>query len=229
MKHGAKTDAQRGKAFTKVVREIITAVRAGGADPDMNARLRLAVLKAKEVNMPNDNVKRAIQKAAGAGEGDQYEELLYEAYGPFGVALLIESLTDNRNRTITHLKMILNKVDGSLAAKGAVSYLFKKKGLILFPTGTSEEKVFEIGTECDVEDIQTLDDGAIEVTCPLEHYETACEKFKTAGLTWEAAEIQQIPSTTVALSEEQNQKIEDLVEKLEEDDDVQNIYTNAEQ
>ena len=223
----AKTDAQKGKAFTKVVREIMMAARLGGADPDHNSRLRLAIQKAKEANMPRDNVSRAIAKGAGKDGDSAYEEIQFEAYGPHGVALLIETLTDNRNRTVPNLRMILGKEDGSIATKGAVSYLFSKKGLFLFEPGSPQDDIMAVVTEAGADEFDVQEDGSIEVLCEPSAFEVIKNALDQAKLTYVSASIDMIASTTVPLPKEHAEQILHLIEKLEDDDDVQNIYSNG--
>ncbi|MEK6558227.1 MAG: YebC/PmpR family DNA-binding transcriptional regulator, partial [Candidatus Margulisiibacteriota bacterium] len=177
-KKGA-VDAKRGQAFTKVAREIIMAAKAGGGDSATNSRLRFAILKAKSVNMPSDNVKRAIERAVGGADESQIEELTYEAYLYGGVAMIIECMTDNKNRTLPEIKSILTKAGCTLAEKGAVSYLFHKRGLFIFNKEYSEDQVMEIALRHDVEDILANDDGTIEVVVSVDHYEKLKEDFDT--------------------------------------------------
>jgi YebC/PmpR family DNA-binding regulatory protein len=222
----AKTDAQRGKAFSRLAREIIMAAKIGGGDVDMNARLRLAIQKAKDANMPNDNIKRAIQRGTGSGDSAALEELTFEAYAQFGTAVLIDAVTDNRNRTVANIKSILNKTGGNMATQGAVSYLFDKKGYFLFEPTTSEEEIIDIALSGNAEDIDTQDDGAIEITISPSEFEKLRIAFEENNISFISAEITMIPKTLVSLSEEQADKILKLIDKLEEDDDVQNVYTN---
>jgi YebC/PmpR family DNA-binding regulatory protein len=223
----AKTDAQKGKMFSKIVKEIMIAVKLGGADVSANTRLTLAMQKAKQANMPNDNVSRAIQKGSDIG-GDNYEEIMFEAYGPFGVAMIIETLTDNRNRTVPIIKFILGKANGSLASKGAVSYLFDQKGLILFEPGVSEEEVMDVATNAGAEDVDLKEDGSIEVVSEAGDLNICQKAFEQAGLEYVSASLEMIPRNTVSLDEDQAEKILRLVDTLEEDDDVQNVYANFE-
>lgn len=222
----AKTDAQKGKQFSKVGREIMMAAKLGGADADLNPRLRLALQKAKQVNMPNENVKRAIQKGAGGDDDSQLEEITYEAFGPNGVALLIDTLTDNRNRTVSNIKAILGKGGANMATPGAVSYLFEKKGLLLFDQGIDTDKVIDIATESGADDVDLKDDGSVEVVTNVQDYESVKQAFDSSSIEYESAEITMIPSTSVRLSEEDAEKIITLLEKIEEDDDVQDVYAN---
>lgn len=224
----AKTDAQKGKIFTKIVREITSASRSGGPLPDANPRLRLAIEKAKEVNMPADNIKRAIQKGAGGEDDQQFEEVSFEAYGPFGVAILIETLTDNRNRTVPNIRSILTKFGGNLAAKGAVSYLFEKRGLIIFEPGSSEETIMDAAITAGAEDVATKEDGSIEVITDPTQYEAVKKAFDEAKLEAATASVTMIPQTIATLTAEQSKTIEALIEKLEDDDDIQAVYSNGE-
>ncbi|MFT5170911.1 MAG: YebC/PmpR family DNA-binding regulatory protein [Candidatus Marinamargulisbacteria bacterium] len=223
----AKTDQQRGKVFSKVAKEITQAARLGGGDPSMNPRLRLAIQKSKEANMPNDNVTKAIHKGAGGGDGVEMEEAIFEAYAPNGVALLIETMTDNKQRTVPNIKAILTRSGGSMATPGAVSYLFNQKGLIIFEPGASEEAIMEIATEEGAEDIDTLDDGSIEVKTDVVSLIKVKEAFEKADIPFATASLTMIPSTMVSLTGEQAEKLISLIEKLEEDDDVQEVHSNA--
>lgn len=224
----AKTDAQKGKAFSKVAREIVMAVKIGGEDQDMNPRLRLALQKAKEANMPNDNIKRAIQKGAGSGSESDLEENVYEAYAPNGVALIITTLTDNKNRTIANIKAIINKGGGNMATPGAVSYMFDTKGLILFEPGLDEDTAMEVALGADAENFETLDDGSIEVVTDPGQLETVRKAFDDANMEYSTATITMLPNISAPVDEEQAEKIMALIDKLDDDDDVQDVYTNME-
>lgn len=224
----AKTDAQKGKAFSKVAREIVMAVKLGGEDQDMNPRLRLALQKAKEVNMPNDNIKRAIQKGAGGDSDANLEENVYEAYAPNGVALIITTLTDNKNRTIANIKAIINKGGGNMATPGAVSYMFDTKGLILFEPGIDEDTAMEVALGADADNFETLEDGSIEVVTDPGQLETVRKAFDEANLEYSTATITMLPNISAPVNEEQAEKIMSLIEKLDDDDDVQDVYTNME-
>ena len=224
----AKTDAQRGKIFTKIVREISTAARIGGGDIDANPRLRIAVQKAKDVNMPSDNIKRAIQKGTGSGNEDQFEEITFEAYASDGIAMLIETLTDNRNRTVPNIRSLLSKVGGSLATKGAVAYQFSKKGIFIFEPGTPEEQLMDVTLSAGADDIINKEDGSIEVLTTPEYFEAVREACDIATLSYASASLEMVPQTTVSLADDKAEKILKLIEKLEDDDDVQAVYSNAE-
>jgi YebC/PmpR family DNA-binding regulatory protein len=224
----AKTDAQRGKVFSKVAREIVMAVKLGGDDADMNPRLRLALQKAKACNMPNDNVKRAVQKGAGPGEDSNYEELTYEAYATHGVAMMISTLTDNRHRTIANIKAIVSRGGGSMATPGAVSYQFSSKGFFLFAPGVDEDAVMEAALDADAENFEMQDDGSIEVVTTPDTFDAVRDSFESNNLEYESAEVTKVSATTVTLSQEDGEKILALIDKLDDDDDVQDVYTNFE-
>ena len=222
----AKTDAQKGKVFSKIAREIFVAVKLAGSDASTNGRLRLALQKAKEANMPNDNVKRSIQKGEGGSSDTQYEEITFEAYGQFGVGLLIETLTDNRNRTVASIKHILSRNNGSLATKGAVQYQFNRKALFLFPTGTDEDQITSIALEFDIEDIDVQPDNSIVITAAPESFETINQGFDDQGLPPESARIDWISDTTIPLSADQAESVIKLIDLLDDDDDIQNVSSN---
>lgn len=223
-----KEDAKRGKIFTKVGREIVTAVKHDGGDLEANPRLRMAVQKAKDVNMPSDNIQRLIQKAAGGGEDSHLEDVTYEAYGPQGVAVLIEVLTDNKNRTLPIIRNILEKYNGRIADKGAVSYLFDKKGVIVFAPSTDENKIVDIAIENGALDIKKEEDNSIMVTSLIENFEKLREAFQKNQINFESAELSMIPKTEVVLDEENARKIFKLIDLLEEEDDVQKVHANFE-
>ena len=224
----AKTDAQKGKVFSKIAREIMVAAKMGGEDVSMNPRLRLALQKAKEANMPNDNVKRAIQKGVGSDDDNQLEELQFEAYGPHGIAILIDTLTDNRNRTITNLKVILNKGGGNLADKGAVSYLFETKGLIYFEKTDQQDKIIDLAIEEGADDIDAKPAGEIEIITPIDQLESLKTCYDNQGFEYETATLTKIPATFVTITAEQFENVAALLEKIEDDDDVQDVYSNLE-
>ncbi len=227
LRKGAQ-DARRGKIFTKHIREITVAARIGGGDPGHNPRLRNAIDKALAQNMPKDNIERAIKRGTGELEGARYEEVLYEGYGPGGAAVLVECATDNRNRTVGEVRHAFTKHGGNLGTGGSVSYLFKKMGVLSFPSGSSEEAVMEAALEAGAEDVVTDTDGIIEVITAPEDCHIVAEKMARAGLKPGTAEVTQRASTYVALSGEDAEKMLNLLEALEDLDDVQNVYTNAE-
>jgi YebC/PmpR family DNA-binding regulatory protein len=221
----AKTDAQRGKVFTKIIREITSAAKIGGGDPNGNPRLRLAVDKAKEANMPNDNIKRAIEKGVGGG-GAAMEELMYEGYGPGGFAIMIEVMTDNRNRTAGEVRSIFEKGGGNMGASGCVSYLFKKQGSLVFEKGKiDEESLTMTAIDAGAEDILS-EENTIEVVTTPENFEKVRDALKDKNFVPTSAEVTMIPSTTVKLTGEAAGKAVKLFQILEDHDDVQNVYAN---
>ncbi|RAP33519.1 YebC/PmpR family DNA-binding transcriptional regulator [Candidatus Marinamargulisbacteria bacterium SCGC AG-410-N11] len=224
----AKTDAQRGKVFSKISREIIMAVKLGGDEADSNPRLRLAIQKAKSENMPNENIKKAISKGAGEGGNDNLEEVFFEAYGPFGIGMLIKSLTENRNRTVPNIRAILTRNAGNMAEKGAVSYMYNTKGLFIFSPDAMQEKIVEVAVNIDAEDINIQDDQSIEVLTKPEDFEKVRAEFERESINYEDAMLTKIPSTMIQISEEDSLAIFKLIDKLEEDDDVQEVFTNFE-
>lgn len=222
----AAQDAKRGKVFTKIIRELTVAAKQG-PNPEDNPRLRAAVDKALGANMKRDTIDKAIARGAGAGEGDNYEELTYEGYGPGGVAVLIEAMTDNRNRTVSEVRHAFSKRGGNLGTDGSVAYLFNKVGQIIFAPETDEDKVMEVALEAGAEDVQTNDDGSIEVTTSFEEFLGVKDAMISSELQPEFAEVTMLPTTTVELDEESGEKITALVDMLDDLDDVQNVYTNA--
>lgn len=220
-----KTDAARGKVFTKIIREITTAAKIGGSDPKGNPRLRLAIEKAKAANMPNDNVKRAIDKAAGP-EASIMEEITYEGYGPAGVAMLIDTLTDNKNRTFGEVRNIFTRGGGNLGSAGSVAYMFKKLGVIVFDKSKVDEDALTMeAIDAGADDIKS-DAGGIEVITTLEKFEKVRDVLKLKGFDAESSEITMVPTTTVKVSGDDARKIMNLVENLEELDDVQAVHGN---
>ncbi len=219
-------DAKRGKVFTKIIREISIAARLGGGDPDANPRLRTALLKAKLANMPKDNIDRAIKKGTGELEGTEYTELTYEAYGPGGVAILIDVLTDNRNRTAAELRHILSRAGGNLGDSGSVAYLFKRKGLVVYDASEhAEDAVLEVALEAGAEDVAKTD-GEIEVITEPDDFEAVLEILEKAELKHLSAEITMIADAQVAVSQEKISQALRLIENLEDHDDVQSVSTN---
>ncbi len=223
----AAQDAKRGKIFTKLIREIVVASKMGGPDPDNNPRLRDAVSKALGANMKRDTVEKAIKRGAGAGEGENYNEVRYEGYGIAGVAVMVDCLTDNINRTVSEVRNAFSKSGGNLGTNGSVSYLFTKLGTITYPAGSDEDAIMEAALEAGAEDITTSDDGSIEVTTAPESFTTVKEAMFAAGFETELAEVTMHPATTVELGLEQAEKVMRLIDILEDLDDVQNVYTNA--
>ena len=223
----AAQDAKRGKIFTKLIREIVVASKMGGPDPDNNPRLRDAVSKALGANMKRDTVEKAIKRGAGAGEGENYNEVRYEGYGIAGVAVMVDCLTDNINRTVSEVRNAFSKSGGNLGTDGSVSYLFTKLGTITYPAGSDEDAIMETALEAGAEDVVTSDDGSIEVTTAPESFTAVKEAMFAAGFETELAEVTMHPATTVELGLEQAEKVMRLIDILEDLDDVQNVYTNA--
>ena len=226
-KKGAN-DAKRGKIFTKIIKEITVAARQSGGDENMNPRLRTAVLKAKEANMPKDNIDRAIKKGTGDLDGANYVELTYEGYGPGGVAILIDALTDNKNRTAADVRSQLTKGGGNLGETGCVSYLFKRKGMIGFDSSKyTEDDIIEAALDAGAEDVSTQGD-TIEVLTEPDDFEKVLDALASAGFEKTMADISKIPETNVTLDKEKTAKALRLVERLEDLDDVQSVSTNLE-
>ncbi len=222
----ATTDAKRGAVFTKLIREITVAARVGGEDINANPRLRLAVSKAKESNMPNDNIERAIKKGIGGLDGVVYEEITYEGYGPGGVAIMLDCLTDNKKRTAPELRTIFSKNGGNLGEAGCVSYLFEKRGMIIIEAGqATEEEIMELVLDYDVEDVKS-DDGNIVVTTMPESFQKVSELLQDKNMTLILNEVTYVPQTTIALDEKRAEQCLRLIELLEDQDDVQHVYSN---
>jgi YebC/PmpR family DNA-binding regulatory protein len=220
-------DAKRGKIFTRVNRELSVAAREGGSDPDANPRLRLAVQKANAVNMPKDTIERTIKKAAGELEGVTYEQIRYEGYAPNGVAVMVDTLTDNRNRTVAEVRHAFSKAGGNLGTDGSVGYLFNKIGVLNFEPGTPEEAVLEVAMEAGADDIVTEEDGSIEVVTSPEAYSDVVSAMEEAGLVPANAEVTERASLEVELDVEAGQKVIRLLDALEDLDDAQAVYSNA--
>ncbi len=222
----AAADAKRGKIFTRLIKEISMAARLGGGDPDANARLRKAVSDAKAANMPADNIKRAIMKGTGELPGSLYEEITYEGYGPGGVAVLVQTMTDNKNRTVSELRHVFMKNNGNLGENGCVGWMFDRKGYFLVSgEGKSEDEVMEIGLEAGAEDVKA-DEENFEVTCAPDDYETVKEALEKAGVTLIESEIAMIPQNTVKVTGNEAKLMLRLMETLEDHDDTQNVYAN---
>ncbi len=220
-------DAKRGKLFTKLIREITVAARAGGSDVTSNPRLRLATDKALAANMTRDTIDRAVKRGAGELEGVNYEEIRYEGYGPGGAAILVDCMTDNRNRTVAEVRHAFTKMGGNLGTDGSVAYLFDKKGVISFPAGMDEEAVMEAALEGGAEDVVVDDDGAIEVLTDPDSFDTVVAALLERGLEPENAEVTMRAETAAPLDEETSQSVLKLLELLDDLDDVQNVFTNA--
>ena len=225
-----RQDAIKGKIFTKLTKEIYAAVRSGGDDPNSNGALRQALQKAKQNNLPNSNIENAIKKAMGNVDGVQYEEIIYEGYGPGGAAVMVEALTDNRNRTAAEIRFLFSKNGGNLGENGCVSFLFDRKGLIRINVEQNEtdgETVMMEALEAEVEDVE-LDGSVVEITTTVEAFEQVRQTLDDKGYRFEQAEITRIPSTTVQLSGEEAKQMIKLIEALEDNDDVQNVHANFE-
>jgi YebC/PmpR family DNA-binding regulatory protein len=220
-------DSKRGKIFTKLIREITIAARAGGGDPASNPRLRLAIDKAKAQSMPKDNMERAIKRGTGELEGASYEEVRYEGYGPGGVAVMVDCLTDNRNRTVADVRHAFSKHGGNLGADGSVAYLFSQVGELAYPPGSDEDRIMEAAIEAGAADVTTNDDGSIDVLTAPEDYERVHESMKAASLAPESAEVTMRAATKVRIDAEQAESLLKLLDVLDELDDVQNVYSNA--
>jgi len=221
-------DAKRGQMFTKLIKELSITARQGGGDPDMNPRLRTVILKAKAANMPKDNIDRAIKKGTGELEGVSYEEILYEAYGPGGVALLIDILTDNKNRAAAEIRNLLNKGGGNLGAAGSVAYQFKRKGLINYDASKyKEDDILAVAIDAGAEDVSS-DEDSIEVTTSPEDFEKVVKAMEAKGFEHAMAEIARVADQTVTLDKDKTEKALRLVEHLEDHEDVQSVATNLE-
>jgi YebC/PmpR family DNA-binding regulatory protein len=224
-KKGA-VDAKRGKIFTKLIRELQTAARLGGGEPDSNPRLRLVIDKAKAVNMPKDNIQRAIQKGVGGGEGDNFEEAIYEGYGPGGTAILIETLSDNKNRTVSDVRHALSKNGGNLGASGCVAYLFEKRGSIVFEDPDLDaDTLLEVALEAGAEDL-VEGEGQLEILTGPSEFRAVQQALEARGFQPTTAELTMQPSTTVALTGKDAEQMLRLADLLEDLDDVQNFYAN---
>jgi YebC/PmpR family DNA-binding regulatory protein len=219
-------DAKRGKLFTKFIKELTVAARTGGGDPDANARLRKAISDAKAGNMPNDTIDRAIRRGTGAEEGVNYEEITYEGYGPGGVALLIEAVTDNRNRTVAEIRHMFSKNGGNLGESGSVGWLFEKKGYIVVEKAAKpEEELFDIAIEAGADDLRDDEDNFEIITSP-ESFEKVQEAIKSAGIEPQVAEVSMVPQTYVQLAGNDARQMLKLMEAIEDHDDVQKVYAN---
>jgi len=220
-------DAKRGKLFTRLIREITVAARMGGGDPNTNPRLRLAVDKAIGGNMSKDTVERAIKRGSGAMDGADYEEIRYEGYGPGGVAVMVDCMTDNRNRTVAEVRHAFTKCGGNLGTSGSVAFQFELKGVISYPSGSDEDQVMEAALEAGAEDVVNNDDGSFDVLTDPDEFIVVKEALVAAGLAPEEAEVTMRAANNSALELEDAQKMVKLLDMLEELDDVQNVYSNA--
>jgi len=222
-----RQDEKRGKIWTRVIREIMVAARAGGPDPQVNARLRLAVDKAKAANMPSDTIKRNIDKATGQLGGVHYEEIRYEGYGVGGAALMVDTMTDNKVRTVAEVRHVLSKHGGNLGTDGSVSFQFKHCGQLILAPGTSEDKVMEVALDVGAQDVLTDEDGSIEVLTEPAGFESVKAALENAGLAPAMAEITYRAEVSVALSDEDRVTMQKIIDALEDLDDVQEVYHNA--
>lgn len=223
----AATDAARGKVFTKIIKEITIAARDGGGDPDGNPRLRLAIQSAKASNMPQDNITRAIKKGTGELEGVKYDEITYEGYAPGGIAMLIESVTDNKNRTVAELRHIISKNNGSLGESGSVGWMFDRKGVVnVEKPGVSEDELMELILDAGADDLKTEGDF-FEVVSSMENFERVRKAIEDKGYKIESASLQYIARDLIAVDPAKVDEIIRCIEAVEDNDDVQNVYTNA--
>jgi len=222
-----RQDEKRGKIWTRIIREITVAARAGGGDPSANPRLRLAIDKAKAANMPADRVKYNIDKATGNQEGVHYEEIRYEGYGIGGAAIIVDTMTDNRVRTVAEVRHAFSKHGGNMGTEGSVAFQFKHCGQLIFAPGTSEDKVMDVALEAGAEDVVADDDGAIEVLTTPHDFEAVKNALEAAGLKAEVAGVTMRPENTIELSGEDAARMQKLLDVLEDLDDVQEVYHNA--
>lgn len=219
-------DAKRGKLFTKLIKEITVAARSGGGDPDSNARLRKAISDAKGANMPNDTIDRAVKRGTGELEGVNYEEITYEGYGPGGVAIMVDSMTDNRNRTVAEIRHIFSKNGGNMGASGSVSYLFDKKGYIVVDKAArSEDELFELVIEAGAEDLRDDEDNFEIITAP-ENFDAVVSAIKGAGIEPHVAEVEMVPQNYIKLEGQDAKQMLKLMESLEDHEDVQKVSAN---
>jgi YebC/PmpR family DNA-binding regulatory protein len=223
-----RQDEKRGKAWTRVIREIMVAARLGGGDPSANPRLRLAIEKAKAVNLPVDTVKRNIDKATGNLEGVNYEEIRYEGYGIGGAAIIVDTMTDNKVRTVAEVRHIFSKYGGNMGTEGSVAFQFKHCGQLIFAPGTSEDRVMDVALEAGAEDVLTDEEGAIEVLTTPADFEAVKNALEAAGFSAEMAEVTWRAENSVSLSGDEVAKMQKLLDILEDLDDVQNVFHNAE-
>jgi YebC/PmpR family DNA-binding regulatory protein len=223
----AATDAKRGKIFTRLIREITVAARMGGGDASMNPRLRLAIDKAMDQNMPKDTIERAVKRGSGGLEGASYEEIRYEGYGINGAAVIVDCMTDNRTRTVADVRHAFSKYGGNLGTDGSVAFLFKHCGQIVFAPGTSEDKVIEAAIEAGAEDVITNEDKSVEVITGPHDFVAVKDALAKAGLNPEFAEVTMKPSTEVEMTGEDASRMQKLLDAIESLDDVQNVHTNA--
>lgn len=225
----AAVDAKRGKIFTKIAREIVTAARQGGGDPDMNPTLRLAIEHARAANMPSDNIKKAIQKGTGEGSGVSYENAIYEGYGPGGTAILLEALTDNKNRTTSELRYIMSRNGSTMADAGSVAWMFEKRGYILIDKNViDEDTIMSIALEAEAEDFKNdPQEENYEILTSVENYDSVKNAIENEGISIAMAEVSMIPKSYITLQGKEAQQMLKLYEALDDHDDIQNIYINS--
>ncbi|MEW8085840.1 MAG: YebC/PmpR family DNA-binding transcriptional regulator [Candidatus Thiodiazotropha endolucinida] len=224
----AANDKKRGKIWTKLIREITVAARMGGGEINANPRLRLAVDKGLGANMPKDTIERAIKRGAGGTDGDNYDEIRYEGYGPGGTAVMVDCMTDNRNRTASEVRHAFSKLGGNLGTDGSVSYLFSKQGMLSYNPGVDEDAIMEAALEAGAEDVVTNDDGSVDVISTPEEFSQIKDALVAAGLNPDTNEVTYNASTSAVLDQDDAEKLLRMVDMLEDLDDVQNVYTNAE-
>ncbi|MFO1423465.1 MAG: YebC/PmpR family DNA-binding transcriptional regulator [Candidatus Competibacteraceae bacterium] len=220
-------DAKRGKLFTRLIREITVAARMGGGDPGANPRLRLAMDKALTANMPRDTIDRAIKRGAGTLDGVEYEEIRYEGYGPGGVAVMVDTMTDNRNRTVAEVRHAFTKCGGNLGASGSVAFQFTERGVLSYPASCDEDRIMEVAIEAGADDVVSNDDGSVDVLTDPAAFQTVKAAMIAAGLTPEEAEVTQRAASPMTLGFDDAQKMVKLLDLLEDLDDTQNVYSNA--
>ncbi|MFZ1418033.1 MAG: YebC/PmpR family DNA-binding transcriptional regulator [Burkholderiaceae bacterium] len=223
----ARADATRGKVWTRVIKELQVAAKNGGGDVSANPRLRLAIDKAKAANMPNDNIKRAIDRGVGGGDGADYEEIRYEGYGIGGAAVIIDTMTDNRTRTVAEVRHALSKNGGNLGTDGSVAFMFDHVGQFMFAPGISEDEVMNVALENGAQDVITDDEGGVEVICDPADYEALKNAFEAANLSFEESDITMRAQNEIELTGDDAVKMQKIIDMLEDLDDVQEVYTNA--
>jgi YebC/PmpR family DNA-binding regulatory protein len=223
----ARADATRGKVWTRLIKELQVAAKSGGGDVSANPRLRLAIDKAKGANMPNDNINRAVARGAGAGEGENYEEIRYEGYGIGGAAIIIDCMTDNRTRTVADVRHALSKHGGNLGTDGSVAFMFKHCGQFIFSPEYTEDQIMEVALEAGAQDVMSDEEGVIEVLCDPIDFEVVKAAFEAAGLTAEEADITMRAENDIELTGDDAVSMQKILDRLEDLDDVQEVYTNA--
>lgn len=227
-RHKAKVDAKRGKLYTKIIREVSVAAKLGGGDANSNPRLRAALDKAQEANMTKDVIERAIKRGTGGMEGESVEEVRYEGYGPGGTAMMVDCMTNNRNRTVADVRHAFSRSGGNLGTDGSVAYLFKKQGQITFAPGVNEEQVMDVALNLDVDDVISNDDGSIDIITSPESFFVVKKALQEKGLQPASADVTMMASMNVAVSDKETaEKIINLIDTLEDLDDVQSVYSNA--